>query len=192
MILLHVLCWSPFDVDSLFSDLASIVCKHKIESSLLRPCPRLDLFRRNRMQHHFIRRLRSVMCIALAPIIGNSICKDIPGPREAGRADCAPNARVPLQSVFSVLVPEVEGSVTAGGAKGAVLRVEGDGVHGVDITDIIGCARARGLAVAFEGEVGGGVFVFDVLDGAAAFNAADCEAHGVYEAADDSCLVFEG
>ncbi len=67
--------------------------------------------------------------------------------------------------------------------------VEGDGVDGVDVALVAG-ARG-GLPVAFETEVGGGVFVFDVLDGAAAFDGADGEAGCVGEAGYNSGLPFE-
>jgi hypothetical protein len=53
--------------------------------------------------------------------------------------------------MLRILVPEVEGAVTACGREGAVHGVEGDGVDGVDL-----CSVARGgvgLAVASEGEV---------------------------------------
>ena len=53
--------------------------------------------------------------------------------------------------MFSVTVPEVERAVAAGGAKGAVLGVEGDGVYGVDVGDIAGIGG--GLPMAFEGEI---------------------------------------
>lgn len=45
--------------------------------------------------------------------------------------------------------------------------------------------------MAFEAEIGGRVFLLDVLDGAAAFDAADCEAGGVSEAGDDAGLPFQ-
>lgn len=53
--------------------------------------------------------------------------------------------------MLRVLVPEVKGTVAAGGAEGAVLRVEGDGINGVDFCGVAG--GAVGLAVALEGEV---------------------------------------
>ncbi len=90
--------------------------------------------------------------------------------------------------MLGVLVPEVEGAVRAGGAKSAVHRVEADGVDGVDVGDV--ALRWGGLTVAFEAEIGGRVFLFDVLDGAAALDAADCEAGGVTEAGDDAGLPF--
>ena len=67
--------------------------------------------------------------------------------------------------------------------------VEGDGVDGVDVALVAGAGG--GLSMAFETEVGGGVFVFDVLDGAAAFDGADGEASCVGEAGYDSRLPFE-
>lgn len=56
--------------------------------------------------------------------------------------------------MLGVAVPEVEGAVAAGGAEGAVLWVEGDGVDGVHVRDIP-CVGGR-LPVAFEGEVRAG------------------------------------
>ena len=92
--------------------------------------------------------------------------------------------------MLGVLVPEVEGSVAAGGAEGAVDGVEGYRVHGVDVADV--AVIGWGLAVAFEAEVGGGVFLLDVLDRATAFDGADGEAGGVGEASDDARLPFQG
>ena len=56
--------------------------------------------------------------------------------------------------MLGVTVPEVERAVAAGGAEGTVLRVEGNGVDGVDVGDV---ARVGGcLPMAFEGEVRAG------------------------------------
>jgi hypothetical protein len=87
----------------------------------------------------------------LTPIIAHGIRKDISIFAEARGDDAATDFRVPLETVFGILVPEVECAVGAGGAEGAVLRVEGDAVYRVDF-----CGFAGGcvlLAVAFEGEV---------------------------------------
>lgn len=46
--------------------------------------------------------------------------------------------------------------------------------------------------MAFEAEVGAGVFLFDVLDGTAAFDTTDGETGGVCETADDPRLPLEG
>lgn len=90
--------------------------------------------------------------------------------------------------MLGVLIPEVEGTVTAGGAEGAVDGVEGDGVDGVDVVDI----ALRSLTVALETEVVGGVLVLDILDRTAALDTADGEASGSREAADYSRLPLEG
>ena len=57
--------------------------------------------------------------------------------------------------MLCVLVPEVEGAIAAGGAEGAMLRVEGNGVDGIDVGDValVGCV----LSVALETEVGAAV-----------------------------------
>ena len=142
------------------------------------------------MQHDLIRQLRRIHRIPFTPIIAHRVRKDIPALVEIRAADRAPDLRIALQAVLGVLVPEVEGAVGAGGGEGAVLGVEGDGVDGEDVADV--AAVGRGLAVAFEGEVGGGVFLLNVLDRAAAFDAADCEPGGVGEAREDSRLPLQG
>ena len=43
-----------------------------------------------------------------------------------------PTSGMALQSMFGIFVPEVKGAVATGGREGAVLRVEGDCVDGVD------------------------------------------------------------
>ncbi len=143
------------------------------------------------MQHDLVWGLLRMRCISSTPIIADRICKNVSIPREAGRADRSPHGRKPLQPVFSVLVPEVKGTVTACGAESAVLWMEGDGVNGVDATDVAVWPRARRVAVTFEGKVEVCVFLLNILDGAAAFDAADCKAHSVGETADDSGLVFQ-
>ena len=83
----------------------------------------------------------------------------------------------------------MECAVRAGGAESAVDGVEGDGVYGVYVALVAG--PGGGLPMAFEAEVGGGVFFLDVLDGAAAFYGADGEAGRIGEAGYDSRLPFE-
>ena len=170
------------------------------------------------MQHNLINLPLPALGIALTPIITDGVGKDVAIPVEAGGADGAADFRVALEAVLGVLVPEVEGAVAAGGAEGAVDRVEGDGVYGVDVRDV--ARLGGGLPVAFKGEVraggrvlvggafswdgwmsgglgGGGrlglpgVFFFNVLDCASAFYAADRETGGVAEAADHSCLPLQ-
>jgi hypothetical protein len=103
------------------------------------------------MQLELDRVLRGIRRITLAPVIAHSVRKDVAILVEAGRGNGAADLGVTLEPVLCVLVPEVEGTITTGGAEGAVLRVEGNGVYGVNFGDV---ARRRILlAVAFEGEV---------------------------------------
>ena len=90
--------------------------------------------------------------------------------------------------MFSVFVPEMERAVRARGAEGAVYGVEGYGVDGVNITLVARTGWC--LPMAFEAEVGRGVFFLDVLNRAAAFYGADGEAGRIGEAACDSRLPF--
>ena len=92
--------------------------------------------------------LRCVPAEALAPVVADCVGEDVSVPREGSCCDGAANLGVTLETVLSVLVPEVESTVGAGGAECAMLRVEGDGVDGVDL-----CNVALGgvlLAVALE------------------------------------------
>ncbi len=140
------------------------------------------------MQHDFVRQLRRIALKALAPIITDRVREDIPSPRESGRADRPSHFREPLESVLSILVPEMERAIAASRAEGAVDGVEGYVIDTVDITDVP--LVRRGDSMAFEGEVEGGIFLLDVLDCAAAFYAADCEAIGFLEAGYNSRLPF--
>lgn len=104
------------------------------------------------MQHDLIRRLGRIDRVPFTPIVTDRVGEDGAGAVESGGGNGAADLRVALEAVLGVLVPEVEGAVGPGGAEGAVDRVEGDCVDGVDVGDV---ALARwGLAVAFEGEVG--------------------------------------
>lgn len=160
------------------------------------------------MQHDLIHPSGHIGRIPFTPIITNTIREDPTRAVKIRRADGAPDLRVALQPMFGVLVPEMEGAVAAGGAEGAVLRVEGNGVDAVDVCVVVarrggagGGGAARGAAaagggddggaVAFEGEVRGGVFILDVLDGASPLDAADGEARAVVEAGDDTGLPFQ-
>lgn len=109
------------------------------------------------MQHDLGHLLLGVLRVPLAPIIADCIRKDIAVAVERRGNDGPADLRVALEPMLGVLVPEVEGAVGAGGAEGAVLRMEGDGVDAVDVALV---ARVGGrLAVAFEGEVGSGTEV---------------------------------
>jgi hypothetical protein len=118
---------------------------------LLIPRPRLTLIPNNRMQLNLNRILRIIATVSLTPIVAHRIRKDIAGSAESSCSDAAADFGVAFEAVLGVLVPEVEGAVRAGGAEGAVDRVEGYGVYGVDFCDV--ALGGVGLAVAFEGEV---------------------------------------
>jgi hypothetical protein len=129
-------------------------CPHHplpLASPLLAPRSGLTLVPNNRVQLNPRRIIRAIRGIPLAPIIAHRVGKDVAVTGESGSGDGATDLGVALEAVLSVLVPEVECAVGAGGAEGTVLWVEGYGVDGVDLGDV-----ARGgvlLAVAFEGEV---------------------------------------
>lgn len=91
-----------------------------------------------------------VVLVALAPVVTNGIGEDASVLVECRRGDAAADLGVSLESVFGVLVPEVEGAVRSSGAEGTVDGVEGDVVYGVDIGSVI----LGGISVALEGEVG--------------------------------------
>lgn len=141
------------------------------------------------MQHDLVGQLWRIGRVTLAPVVTHCVCEDVPCVVEGSAGDGAPNGWVPLQTVLGILIPEVEGAITAGSAEGAVNGVEGDVVDGVDVVDV--ALAGRGLAVAFEAEVGARVLFLDVLDGTAALDTADGETSGIDETADDPCLPFE-
>src|SRR5262249_40666666 len=87
----------------------------------------------------------------LAPVVADGVGEDGAGLVEGSCRDAPPDVRIALEPVLRVLVPEVEGSVGARRAEGAVDGVERDVVDGVDLEFVGG---ARGLSVVFEGEVG--------------------------------------
>lgn len=91
------------------------------------------------------------MRISLAPVVAHGIGKDVSTVAECGRWNLSSNLRIPLESVFSVLVPEMESAVRACSAECAMYRVERNGVDREDLV-LIAVAWVR-LAVAFEGEV---------------------------------------
>ena len=124
---------------------------------LLRAGAGLALIANNRMQLDLDGVLGGVSAKALAPVVADGVGKDVAVAGEARGGDGAADLRVPLEAVLGVLVPEVEGAVGARSAEGAVLRVEGDGVDGVDFGHV--ALRGVLLAVAFEGEVEAGAHV---------------------------------
>lgn len=107
------------------------------------------------MQHDFIHCLRCIDRVPFTPIIADGVGKNVTGVVERRRRDGAPDLRVALEAVLGVLVPEMEGAVTAGGAESAVHGMEGNGVYRVDVGYVPGCGWR--LTVAFEGEIGTGL-----------------------------------
>jgi len=91
--------------------------------------------------------------------------------------------------VFGVLIPEVERTVAAGSAEGAVNGVERDCVDGVNFGDVSLCGVL--LAVALKGKVEACVFVLDILNSASSLDAANGEACGVGEAAHYASLPLQ-
>ena len=63
------------------------------------------------MQHDFIRQTGRIHRIPFTPIIADGIGKDTSTFIEIRAADRSPDLRVPLEAMFGVLVPEVEGAV---------------------------------------------------------------------------------
>jgi len=151
--------------------------------------PRLTLIRLHTMQHNLIRQLRRIHRVPFTPIITDGICKYSPTLVKRCSTNGPSNLRIPFQTMLRILVPEVECTVATCGTEGAVHGVETYCIDAVDVADIPRCWG--GLAVAFEAEVGGRVFVLDVLNGAAPLYRAHSKARGVCEAGYDSGLPFE-
>jgi len=142
------------------------------------------------MEHDLIRRLLGVEVVAFAPVVANSVGEDVAGTVEARRADGASNFWVSFQSVFGVLVPEMECSVAACCAEGTVDGVEADGVNGEDIANVAVVGWC--LAMALETEVVAGILVVDVLNSTAALYTAHRKASTIAKSTDHTCLPFEG
>lgn len=104
------------------------------------------------MQHDLVCKVRGVVGISLAPVVAYGIGEDVTGVVEACCRDCTSDFGVALETVLSILVPEVECAVAARCAEGAMLWVEGDGVDGEYVCDIALVWHV--LTVALEGEVG--------------------------------------
>lgn len=83
---------------------------------------------------------------AARPVIAHSICENVTTVIEVTRGNGVGQAREPLETLLCLLIPKVEGSVRTGGAEGAVLLVEANGIDSIDIL------RCR-IAVTLEGKV---------------------------------------
>lgn len=98
---------------------------HLIHSlSLLAVWSRLAFVRLDGMKHDLVRVVRGVVRIALAPVVAHGVRKDSSRGVEVGCRNSATNLGVALQAMLGVLVPEVEGTVAACGAEGAVDGME--------------------------------------------------------------------
>ena len=144
------------------------------------------------MQHDLIGQLRRVRAIPLTPVITHTVSENIPLSRKVRGRYRPSDFGIPFQSVLSILVPEMERPVGASSAEGTVLRMEGYSVDGENV-GIVAVANARLLSpMAFEREVRRAIFVFDILNGASAFHAADGETTTIVEAGHHPCLPFQG
>lgn len=76
------------------------------------------------MQHHLDRVVLRVVLVSLGPVVANSVCEDGTVLVELGRGDATANVGVSLQTMLSVLVPEVEGTVGTSRAECAVDGME--------------------------------------------------------------------
>ena len=135
--------------------------------------PGLRLLWPNRVQHDLVGRLLSVCGVALAPVVANSIGKDIPVPIEGSTRYGTTNTRVTFETVFGILVPEVKCTVATGGAESPMDWVETNRIDRVNVADI--AVALWSFTVTFEGEVRRRVLLFDILNGTATFNTADCK-----------------
>jgi hypothetical protein len=75
---------------------------------------------------------RVVLCVAtktLAPVITDSIGKDVAVLAKARCDDAAADLGVSFEAVLGILVPEMESTVGASSGEGTVLWVEGYGVY---------------------------------------------------------------
>lgn len=163
------------------------------KSRIILPLPRtrtgFGLVGTNGVQHDLVDHLLVIGRVALAPFVADGIGEDISIAVEGRGRDGPADSRVALEAMLSVLIPEVEGAVAARGAEGTMHRMEVDRVHGVDIRGVAGIGR--GFAVALEREVRGGILLLDVLDCAAALDAANGKPGCIREAADDPRLPLE-
>ena len=100
------------------------------------------------MEHDFRGHVLIVVSVSFAPVIAGGVAEDVAVTVERGGDDRAAYFRMALQSMFGIFVPEVKGAVATGGREGAVLRVEGDCVDGVNFGHVPVIAVVD--AVAFE------------------------------------------
>ena len=105
-------------------DHAFVFVSHAVGSSLLATRAGFALVSHHRMEHDFVRQLRSVVRIALAPIVRYCIGKDVAGAVKVGRTDCTSDLWVAFESVLGVFVPEVKCTIATSGTECSVLGME--------------------------------------------------------------------
>ena len=141
------------------------------------------------VQHHLVGCLLGIRRVSLAPVVADRVGEDVSIAVEGSTGDGSADGRVALQTMLGILIPEVECAVTSRGAECAVHRVELDRVDGVNVADVP--VGGGVFTMTLEREVGGGVFLLDVLNGATTFDTADSKPGGIGEAADYPRLPLE-
>jgi hypothetical protein len=159
---------------------------HALPLSLL---PWLALITLHWVQHDLVGVVCTVVLVALAPVVAHCVSEDVAGSAEVCGGDASTDIRVALESVLGILVPEVERAVGARGGEGSVYGVERDGIDRENVLSV--AIRCRRGAVAFEAEVVGLLVLGNVLDGTAAFDAANGVTGSVVECADSASLPLE-
>jgi len=140
------------------------------------------------MQHNFVGILGVVSNMSFTPIIRNSICKDRAVSVECSSGDGSAYGRIPFQSVFSILVPEVEGSVGTSSRECSVGRMEGNRINTEDVCAVVGPGSAGSFSMTLEGKVHSGVLLVHVLNSATTLDTTNCKARSVREATNNPCL----
>lgn len=101
------------------------------------------------MQHNLIWVLLVVAHETFVPVVPDSICKDGAGAVECSGCDTSTDGWVALETMFRVLVPEMERAVATSSTKGSMLGMEGDIINCVNL-----CSITRwSIAMTFEGEI---------------------------------------
>lgn len=117
---------------------------------LLHIRPGLALLALDGVKHDLVGVVLLVAHETLAPVVANGVGEDVAAAVESRGRDAAAHGGIPFEAVLGVLVPEVEGTITAGGTESAMLGVERDIIYGVDL----GGGALRWIPVALEREVG--------------------------------------
>lgn len=101
------------------------------------------------MEHDFGGVVLAVAIVTLAPVVADGVREDGTSRVESSSGDTTTNSWVPLQSMLSIFVPEVESPVTTSSAERPMLWVERNIIDRVHLRD----AALRRIAMAFERKV---------------------------------------